>query len=131
MKYSLYTDGGSRGNPGPAAYGFVIYADHEVVAKKGGYVGETTNNVAEYMGLLEGLKELKNHTQGEVWVYMDSELIIKQMRGEYRVRDANLKDIYVQVQQIEAQFDKVHYTHVRREKNAVADKVVNQVLDKH
>ncbi|MFA7309263.1 MAG: ribonuclease HI family protein [Patescibacteria group bacterium] len=131
MQYSLYTDGGSRGNPGPSALGFVIYNGDEVVEKKGEYLGVITNNQAEYTALVEGLRAARHHRISELSVCMDSELIIKQMKGEYRVKDSKLIPLFHLAKEIASEFDHVTYTHVRREKNTVADAMVNEALDHH
>jgi len=136
MHYSLYTDGGARGNPGPAAIGGVILgADQQVVKEFSRYLGETTNNQAEYRALIFGLEKIatlsgKHSHTTEVRSFLDSELIVKQMTGEYKVRDINLKPLHAQVQKLAQRFGRVSFTHVRREKNAHADSLVNQALDR-
>lgn len=134
--FSLYTDGGARGNPGPAAIGGVILdATDKVVKEFSRYIGETTNNQAEYKALVFGLEQVAKKagaktSQTELKVFMDSELIVKQMKGEYRVRDLNLQPLYAKVQKIAQKFERITFTHIRREKNAHADALVNQALDR-
>lgn len=134
MKLSLYTDGGSRGNPGPAAAGVVVFDeknDQLLVDSK--YLGETTNNQAEYQALILGLTcaaKIAAPAKIHLHVFMDSELIIRQMNGEYRVKDESLKPLYAQVLALAEGFAEISFTHVRREKNAVADRLVNEELDK-
>jgi ribonuclease HI len=127
----LYTDGGARGNPGPAATGVVIKDDKDKVLKTASqFLGTATNNQAEYEALLQGLEIISKDFKGsQVQVFMDSELIIKQMLGEYRVKDAELKKIYVQVVRLVEKIGEVKFKHIRREKNTEADALVNQTLD--
>ncbi len=136
-KYIIHTDGGSRGNPGPAAIGVVIVA-HDGSLKKeyGEYIGETTNNEAEYRAVIFALKKLKSligkgkASQAEVLVYADSELLVKQMNGEYKISDKNIKDWFIDIWNLKLDFNKVTFTHVFREKNKAADLMVNVALDK-
>lgn len=133
----LYTDGGSRGNPGPAAAGVVVLDDQGKILKTANrYLGETTNNQAEYRALLLGFETIKklnpvDSTKDiELEVFMDSELIVKQMKGEYKVKAVDLQPLYLEVRNLSGQFGKVSFTHVRREKNSHADALVNQALDR-
>jgi ribonuclease HI len=134
--FSLHTDGGARGNPGPAAIGGVVADDTGRVIKEfSRYIGETTNNQAEYKALVFGLEQIHKlvgakATTIEVKAFLDSELIVKQMTGEYRVRDINLQPLYAQVQKLVQKFGRISFAHVRREKNNHADALVNQALDK-
>ncbi len=130
MRARLYTDGGARGNPGPAAYGFVLEADDgTVLAAEGEAIGEATNNVAEYRGLVAGLARAAELAVPEVEVRSDSELLVKQMRGEYRVKNQALKTLSLEAARLAREIGKVHYVHVRREKNELADRLVNEALD--
>jgi probable phosphoglycerate mutase len=130
VKASLFTDGGSRGNPGPAAFGFVLEAeDGTVLAARGETIGVATNNVAEYSGLIAGLEEAINLDVTEVEVVSDSELLVKQMRGEYRVKNEALRELSQQATRLGRRFDSVEYRHVRRESNTRADGLVNDALD--
>lgn len=126
----LRTDGASRGNPGHAASGVVIErADGTLVARGKKYLGVMTNNQAEYRALIAGLKAVARYLPAAVSVYMDSELIVKQMNGEYRVRDATLQPLYEEARAAAAQLPLVTFTHVPRGKNALADKLANEALD--
>jgi probable phosphoglycerate mutase len=130
VKALLYTDGGARGNPGPAAYGFVLEADDgTVLAAVGEAIGEATNNTAEYRGLIAGLARAVELSVPEVEVRSDSELLVKQMRGEYRVKNANLRALSLEAARLARTIGKVSYVHVRREKNELADRLVNEALD--
>ena len=130
MKALLYTDGGARGNPGPAAYGFVLEADDgTVLAAEGEAIGEATNNTAEYRGLIAGLARAAELAVPEVEVRSDSELLVKQMRGEYRVKNENLRALSLEAARLAREIGKVTYVHVRREKNELADRLVNEALD--
>ena len=130
MKALLYTDGGARGNPGPAAYGFVLEADDgTMLAAVGEAIGEATNNTAEYRGLIAGLARAVELAVPEVEVRSDSELLVKQMRGEYRVKNENLRALSLEAARLARTIGKVTYVHVRREKNELADRLVNEALD--
>lgn len=129
-KYKLFTDGGSRGNPGPAAAGVVCYSStDEVVFAKGKYLGVTTNNEAEYKALVLGLEVCLEKKLTSVEVYMDSELVVKQVLGLYKVKNENLQTFHKKVLELKKQFTLLTFTHVRREKNKMADSLVNQTLD--
>jgi ribonuclease HI len=130
VKARLFTDGGARGNPGPAAYGFVLEADDgTVLAAEGAAIGEATNNVAEYSGLVAGLKKALELHVPEVEVVSDSELMVKQMRGEYRVKNAALQELFLEASRLARKLDSVEYRHVKRAHNELADKLVNEALD--
>ena len=130
MKARLYTDGGARGNPGPAAYGFVLEADDgTILAAEGEAIGEATNNVAEYRGLVAGLARAAELAVPEVEVRSDSELLVKQMRGEYRVKNAALRTLSLEAARLGREIGRVSYVHVPREKNELADQLVNEALD--
>jgi ribonuclease H / adenosylcobalamin/alpha-ribazole phosphatase len=130
VKARLSTDGGARGNPGPAAYGYVLEAeDGTVLAAHGEAIGVATNNVAEYRALVEGLRKAVELAIGEVQVVSDSELLVKQMRGEYKVKNAALRDLSLEAAALSRQLDRVTYTAVRREHNELADRLVNEALD--
>jgi len=126
----LYTDGGARGNPGPAAYAYVIEDDAgEVLAQKGETIGVATNNVAEYRGLIAGLEKAAELNVGRLEVLSDSELMVKQMRGEYRVKNAALQELQQRAARRAREVGEVEYTHVRRAHNELADRLVNEALD--
>jgi len=126
----LFTDGGARGNPGPAAYGFVLEAeDGTVLAAHGERIGVATNNVAEYRALIAGLEKAVELALAEVEVVSDSELLVKQMTGEYRVKNEALRDLSVKAARLAREIGRVSYTAVRREHNELADRLVNEALD--
>jgi len=130
VKTKLFTDGGARGNPGPAAYGYVLEAeDGTVLAARGERIGVATNNVAEYRALIAGLEKAVELAVPEVEVVSDSELLVKQMTGEYRVKNAALQDLSIQASRLAREIGKVSYTAVRREHNELADRLVNEALD--
>jgi ribonuclease HI len=130
VKARLFTDGGARGNPGPAAYGYVIEAeDGTVLAAHGERIGVATNNVAEYRALIAGLDKALELAVPEVEVVSDSELLVKQMRGEYKVKNAALQELSIQASRLAREIGKVSYTAVRREQNELADRLVNEALD--
>jgi ribonuclease HI len=130
LKAKLFTDGGARGNPGPAAYGYVIEAeDGNVIAAQGKAIGRATNNVAEYSGLVAGMEKAAELGVRELDVVSDSELLVKQMRGEYRVKNEALKELWEDASALERRFGRVRYTAVRRADNELADQLVNEALD--
>ena len=130
MKARLFTDGGARGNPGPAAYGYVLEADDgTVLAAHGERIGVATNNVAEYRALIAGLEKALELAVPEVEVVSDSELLVKQMLGEYRVKNAALQVLSIQASRLAREIGNVSYTAVRREHNELADRLVNEALD--
>ncbi|MDO8571860.1 MAG: ribonuclease HI family protein [bacterium] len=130
--YETYTDGGARGNPGPAGIGAVV------VHKKSGkryhfkrYIGVTTNNQAEYRALLLALEKVREMGGTEVECFMDSELVCKQLKREYRVKNPDLAPLFLKIWNLSTEFEKIRYTHIRREKNKEADALVNEALDEH
>ncbi len=126
----LFTDGGARGNPGPSAIAFVICKmDDTVVKTDGDYIGETTNNQAEYRALEAGLKEAGKMGVKELQVLMDSELVVKQVLGQYKVKNADLLPIYKNVKALADEFQKITFNHVPRALNKLADAEVNRILD--
>jgi ribonuclease HI len=130
VKARLSTDGGARGNPGPAAYGYVLETeDGQVLAAHGEAIGRATNNVAEYSGLVAGLEKAAELGVRELEVVSDSELLVKQMRGEYRVKNETLRDLWEQANDLDRRFAKVSYTAVKRAHNELADRLVNEALD--
>lgn len=127
----VYADGGSRGNPGPAGAGaYLENEDGEVVARIYKYLGETTNNVAEYSALIFGLKEAQRQKAEEVMVRMDSQLVVKQISGEYRVKEPTLQKLHAQVQTLLQGFHKYRVEHIPREENGKADELANLAMDK-
>jgi ribonuclease HI len=132
VKATLYADGGSRGNPGPAASGAVLYGDDgEVLEEIGTFLGVTTNNVAEWTALLEGLKAALARGIDEIAVRLDSELVVKQLSGAYRVKHPGLIPLHAEAKALLRKFAHTDVRHVRRNENKAADAVVNQVLDAH
>jgi ribonuclease H / adenosylcobalamin/alpha-ribazole phosphatase len=130
VKARLSTDGGARGNPGPAAYGYVIETeDGHVLAAHGEGIGRATNNVAEYSALVAGLEKAAELGVDDLEVVSDSELLVKQMQGEYRVKNEALKALWEEANDLERRFTKVRYTAVRRAHNELADQLVNEALD--
>jgi len=131
-KLIIFTDGGARGNPGPAGIGAVIFNEKgSVIAEISEYIGEATNNQAEYKALIAGLTKAKELGACELTVFLDSELVVKQLNREYRVKDKDLAPLFVQVYNISLGFKKIVFKHIFREKNELADKLVNLALDKH
>jgi probable phosphoglycerate mutase len=125
-----YIDGGARGNPGPAGYGARIEGPGGIVlAELHGALGVATNNVAEYHGLLAALQWAVDHHQPRVHIRADSELLVKQMRGEYRVKNPGLKPLYARARLLVTQLDRVEFEHVRRELNKDADRLSNVGMD--
>lgn len=132
-KLITYTDGGSRNNPGPAACGIVIQNEkEEIIFTASKYLGTATNNQAEYGALIAALEKANELIGGggEVMCHLDSELVVKQLKREYKVKDDKMKNLFAQVCKLCLNFDKVEFIHVRREKNKLADKLVNEELDK-
>ena len=130
MKARLSTDGGSRGNPGPAAYGYVLETeDGTVLDARGETIGVATNNVAEYRALLAGLEAAIDRGVDELEVVSDSELLVKQMRGEYKVKNDALRELVDDAHDLARRLAKISYTAVRREHNELADRLVNEALD--
>lgn len=125
----LRTDGGSRGNPGPAGAGFVIEREGEIVCRGGRFLGSVTNNVAEYEALIWGLENVSAMGFGSVTVYADSELLVKQVNGQYRVKNEGLKPLFARALKLLREFTTFKVSHVRREFNKDADEMANQAMD--
>jgi ribonuclease HI len=129
-KVVVNVDGGARGNPGPAAIAVVVQSpDGEVLEERGERIGTATNNVAEYRALLLGIERASEFEVSELELVGDSELIVRQVKGEYKVKDATLRELHAQVQRALRPFSRWSIRHVRREHNAEADRLVNEVLD--
>lgn len=129
----IFTDGGSRGNPGPAAFALLIYDSKGVLLESHSeFIGEATNNVAEYRGILKALKIAKKHGKGDVLCTMDSELAVMQLSGEYKIKKPHLRELYEMVKAEEKNFSSVTYGHVKREDKwiSLADSMLNRVLDR-
>jgi ribonuclease HI len=132
MKIKMYTDGGARGNPGPAAVGVLIRDENDqVLVEHGETIGEATNNIAEYKALITGLKQAKKLGATELNCYLDSELVVRQLNGEYKIKNFNLQKLFDEARTAEKQFSSVTYTHQRREAEGMrrADQLVNRSLD--
>ncbi len=130
MSYKLFTDGGARGNPGPAAIGAVLYQNDQEIATVSEYIGEATNNQAEYRAILAGVELALEKEVKDLECFLDSELIVEQLNQRYKVKDKELAKLFVKVWNLTLKFDKISFVHVRREKNKRADQLVNQALDK-
>ncbi len=123
-------DGGSRGNPGPAAYGVIIRDGRgEIVAKLKKYIGRMTNNVAEYYGLIAAMDYAQAHSIRALRIESDSELLVKQMRGQYKVKSEDLRPLFERAQKMSKTFDSFRIEHVYREQNREADALANEALD--
>ena len=130
-KLNIYADGGARGNPGPAACGVVIKdAQGNTISKHSKYLGEATNNQAEYNGILLGLTEAKKISKGEVNFYLDSELAVNQLSQNFKVKNLKIQSLFVKIWNLSVSFKKVSYRHISRDMNKEADRLVNQELDK-
>lgn len=128
IKAIIHSDGGSRGNPGPAAIGVVV----EIEGKKtliGEVIGETTNNVAEYRAIIRGLEEAKKQGASEAECFLDSELVVRQLRGEYRIKDKKMVTLAGEVNELRKEFIFVSFKEIPRERNREADALVNKALD--
>lgn len=136
-KIRFYADGGARGNPGPAAGAAVLLeinddgSNGKVVAEAAKYLGTATNNQAEYTGIIAGLEKARELGYNDVEGRMDSELAVKQLNGEYRVKNPELAKLFLQIHNLKTHFRHVTFTHVRREYNKLADALVNKTIDEH
>jgi len=132
VKIFLYTDGASRGNPGPGAIAVIIFDENgDLVEKYGEYIGRATNNEAEYRALIKGLELVKRYCAKEVRCFSDSEVLVRQLNGTYKIKKSHLFDLFQKVKSLEKGFEKISYENVRRtDPNIeIADKMVNQILD--
>jgi ribonuclease HI len=125
---TIYTDGAARGNPGPAAYAFIIEGGGQVIEEKG-KLGSATNNVAEYTALVRALDKAAQIDGRRLMVHSDSELLVKQMNGEYRVKSDDLRPLYEQARQLARKFDHVTFKFIPRSQNSRADQLCNDALD--
>ena len=130
MKLSAHTDGASKGNPGPAAFGYSIEKDNVVLEEYFEYIGETTNNSAEYRAFIAVLKRMKELGATEVTVYSDSELAVKQINGLYKVKSPKLKPLFLEVMELTHTFKSFQVMHIPREYNTRADNLANKALQK-
>lgn len=129
MTATVHIDGGSRGNPGPAAFAFVFQIPNRPDVEDAGTIGTATNNIAEYTALIRALAKAPELGLTELTIFSDSELLVKQMNGEYRVKNADLQDLYAEAQQLRRAIPRVTLAHVRREQNKRADELCNLALD--
>lgn len=127
--YIIHTDGGARGNPGPSAIGAVIERDGKVVHTIAQYIGATTNNQSEYQAVHAALEYIHQQGATSADLYADSELVVKQLRGEYKVKNKDLAPWFIKSTSLANQIGRVHYHAIRREENSAADALVNQALD--
>ena len=129
MKAALHTDGGARGNPGPAGIGAVLTSGGEVIGEVAEAIGVTTNNVAEYKALIAGLELALDKGVTEIDIYMDSQLVVSQLRGEWKIKKADLRPLALRANSLMNRFGSATIQHVRREQNADADALANQAMD--
>ncbi|MFA5886245.1 MAG: ribonuclease HI family protein [Patescibacteria group bacterium] len=130
-KLIIYTDGGARGNPGPAGIGAALYNDKQVlVATLSEYLGVATNNQAEYRAVIAAFKKAQELGAQEIDFYLDSELVVKQLRHEYKVKNQDLAPLFLTIHNLSINFQKLSYTHIPREKNKVADQLANEAMDR-
>ncbi len=128
---TLYTDGGARGNPGPAASAFVLEADDgTIIDSRGDSIGVATNNVAEYRAVIAGLERAVELELSQIEVVSDSQLVVRQLRGEYRIKNKALVELSLEVKALERRLGSVAYRSVKREQNELADSLVNEALDR-
>lgn len=131
-KLIIHTDGGARGNPGPAGIGvYVTDTAGKVVLEHSRYIGETTNNQAEYLAVVDALEHAKQLGGEDLDFFLDSELVVRQLNRQYKVKDAGLAPLFMRVWNLGIGFHKVSFTHVRREANKEADRLVNEAIDRH
>lgn len=129
-KLKIFSDGGARGNPGPAGCGVVMMdEDDQLVGKHKKYLGEQTNNFAEYSGVILGLEEAKKLKVEEIDFFMDSELAVKQLNREFKIKNAGLAKLFIKIYNLQHDFKKVSFSHIPREMNALADKLANLAMD--
>lgn len=127
---TIFSDGGSRGNPGPAAIGFIIKNKNgDIICREGQFIGLATNNRAEYWALTEALKRATSLGIREARCFLDSELVARQLNGQYKVRDNNIKKYFQNLREILPNFSKISFNHVTRNNNFEADRLVNEALD--
>lgn len=127
---TIYSDGGSRNNPGPAATGALIYAGNAKICELGEFIGQATNNEAEYKALIMALLKAKSLKAKIASCFLDSELVIKQLNHQYRIKDEKIMPLFIKIWNLMLDFEKVTFTHIPREKNKEADAIVNKLLDR-
>ncbi|MBI2327135.1 ribonuclease HI family protein [Candidatus Curtissbacteria bacterium] len=129
---TIFCDGGARGNPGPAAYGFVVKSNGQVIHQGSGYIGIATNNFAEYTAVIEALTWAKESYQAQdLQFYLDSELAVSQLSGRYKVKNPKIRDLIFKIRELETDFGQIRYNHIPREQNKEADRLVNETLDEN
>lgn len=129
-KIIIYSDGGARGNPGPAGIGAVLYDEHKnLLVEISNYLGVATNNQAEYKALIAALKKAKELGAKELDCFLDSELVVKQLKREYKVKNAELAPLFLEIHNLSLSFERINYTHIRRELNKEADRLANEAMD--
>ncbi len=128
-KLEIFTDGGARGNPGPAGIGVVIWSGNTLVGTYSKYIGDATNNQAEYQAVIFGLEQAKRLRAEEVEFYLDSDLAVNQLNRKFKIKNAELGSLFVRAWNMMIGFKRVHFSHVPREKNIEADKLVNKAID--
>lgn len=131
MSFVMYTDGGSRGNPGPGGIGIALFDGEKKVAEVSKYIGSCTNNEAEYMALIAGLNLAQEKNITKLACYIDSELVVKQLNKEYKVKNDRLQKLFEKTKVLLSGFDQVTFTHVTRDKNKLADALVNKALNEN
>ncbi len=130
-KIIAFVDGASRGNPGKAAIAGLLFDDNgNEIERFAGFIGENTNNVAEYLAIKEALTRAQKYNPEFLVIKSDSELVVRQLNGEYKVKDENLKKLYEAVKDLESKFSRVEYIHIKREENFEADRLCNSALDR-
>ena len=123
-------DGGSRGNPGPAAFGYVVMRERKLIKEGYGYIGIATNNVAEYTAVIEALSWLEKHFPGvDLVISLDSKLAVSQLTGIYKVKDSKIRELVFTIRTLATSFGQIIFRHIPRELNREADKLVNKALD--
>jgi ribonuclease HI len=135
--YEIFSDGGSRGNPGPGASAFIVYKDRRIIFQHGYFLKMTTNNIAEYFAVCMAVAWLNKNTESissrEVYFYMDSELVVKQLNGLFKIKNSKLRTIYEKIKVLEKKMGeiKIYFHHIPREKNSTADELVNKTVDEN
>ncbi len=130
-KVIIFTDGGARGNPGPAGIGAVIYDENKkVIAEISEYLGVATNNQAEYKALIAAITRAKSLGASELDCFLDSELVVKQLKREYKVKNKDLAPLFLMIHNLSLDFKKISYTHIPRERNKEADRLANEAMDR-
>lgn len=127
--FTIFTDGGSRGNPGPAAIGALLYAGTAKICEYGEFIGKATNNEAEYKALIMALLKAKSLKAKNISCFLDSELVVKQLNHQYRIKDEKIALLFIKIWNLRFDFEKITFTHIPREKNKEADALVNKILD--